>query len=187
MTRPPSLSQAMERGLIDGKETGFHCFSNGTEYEGWAANNCHECAYWPPEGPAGEYCALEAAMLMDWVTPELAQLFDFKEIAIPTKDGIGFPTKSDCRFFKPKEDREDGEWTEPPPPPDPDQFVLLADPTEDAAIIQNAPVPVEVPALERQLSDCVHDSRARGVAGEVPATSATPEGQSSRLPLGGER
>lgn len=146
--RPPNYAEAQKRGLLaTDKEQAIHTFSNGTEGHGWMEDQCCVCAYWPPEGPAGEYCALECAMMLGQVSPELVQLFGFKQRETKYGPRSGWDMSSQtCGFFKEKPDSDDGEWTPPPPPPDPNQLVLLADPTEDAVTIQNAPVQVEVPA-----------------------------------------
>ena len=140
MTRPPNYADALARGLIAKEGDAIHTFSNGTEGYGWMDCYCYECAYYPPDGPAGEYCALECALLLGEVSPDLARLFGFeqREPKYGPRDGWCMGEQS-CRFFKQKEDRGDGEWTPPPPPPDPNQLVLIADPTEDAAVLATSP------------------------------------------------
>jgi len=123
--RIPTLVPAM---MAANETDAIHTFSNGTEGYGWMDANCHLCALYLDEGPAGEYCTFEEAMILNLVTPQMAAHFGW------TPDPE-FPeywnAPEECPH---KKDRpEDGsDWT-PPPEIDPTQLVLLADPTEDAA------------------------------------------------------
>jgi hypothetical protein len=138
MTKPPTFDEAEKRGLLAAHDKGIHTFSNGTDWECWASGNCYnDCRYLDPD-TAGALCAWEAAAMMKMVTPELSALFGIERITIPTSDGIGIPALSDCRFFAPKHD-DNGDEIPIPPDPDPNQLVLFADPTEDAALF-NPPV-----------------------------------------------
>lgn len=136
MKRPPTLADAEARGLLAKK--GIHTFSNGTEWEYWASGNCLSCWFYRLDGDAGEFCAFEAAALLDTVSPELATLFGWKR---HEQYADSWVSPDECTFFK---ERPDGDDDSPPPPPvDPLQLNLLADPTEDAALI----VAVDSPEL----------------------------------------
>jgi hypothetical protein len=91
------------------------------------------------DGTAGEYCAFEAASLLGIVSPELATMFGWiqSETQYGPRDGWDAPKR--CAFFL---KRQDGDDSPPPAPPDPAQLVLLADPTEDAAMIRATTVTV---------------------------------------------
>lgn len=149
MTRPPTMQEAQERGLVVDEKHGIHTFSNGTEWEGWAEGMCLSCWYWDPDC-AGGSCAFEGAALLHGVSPELARLFGFeqKNAEYGPRDGWRI-AEQDCRFFKQRPEKgDDGETPPPPPDPDPRQIVLFADPSEDAAMLtaRNAPLEISEPA-----------------------------------------
>lgn len=135
MTRPPTLDQARKRGLLAAEKHGIHTFSNGTAWDCWASGNCLDCWYWDPD-QAGALCAFEAAAFLGIVSPELAQLFGWIRNAENAQDGerFGWDAPDECRFFRSRTD-DNGDDNPPPPDPDPLQLVLLADPTEDVALL----------------------------------------------------
>jgi hypothetical protein len=139
MTKPPTLIDAEERGLLADDEKGIHTFSNGTEHELWADVNCWECRFYS-EDQAGEHCAFEGAALLGSVSPELARLFGWIESAEYPGE---FDAPESCAFFRERQD-DDGNDIPVPPDPDPRQLVLIADPREDAAMVRQ---PVQVPVL----------------------------------------
>lgn len=148
MSRPPTMDEAEKRGLIADEGKGIHTFSNGTEWDGWASGNClNDCRYFDPDA-AGALCAWECAAFLKMVTPELSELFGIKREWKKASDGIDYPVTTDCRFFRPKHD-DDGKEVPIPPDPDPLQLCLLADPTEDAALITSAPVTADEQTLSR--------------------------------------
>lgn len=139
MSKPITLDEARQRGLLVAGE-GVHTFSNGTDWECWASANCWECSHY--DWDAVGACALEGASQLGIASGALVQLFGWRQHETYRDSWI----KPDvCRFFH---QRRDGENGQPVPPPfvDPAQLVLLADPTEDAAMIQQAPVLKEVTA-----------------------------------------
>lgn len=148
MTKPPTMLQAEERGLVGkpftvhARAQGIHTFSNGSEWDGWASGNCFECWYYDVEC-AGALCAFEAASFLHMVTPDLARLFGWTQRTEEYGPASGWEPPQTCPFFRARAD-DDGDDNPPPPPPDPAQLVLIADPTEDAALITDAPVLVEV-------------------------------------------
>lgn len=119
--------------------------SSGTEGEGFTCNWCDRCLHDRAVRVHQDYangCDILARALM----------FEIEEPGYPAEwqrytDG---PREAFCTAFK--QDDHGDDWT-PPPPPDPAQLVLIADPTEDAATIQNAPVEVEAPVGSAALSD----------------------------------
>ena len=127
---PPTLDEARTRSLI--AEKGIHTFSNGSEWECWADNNCFECRSYDMDQIG--LCAFVDAALMHGVSPALALLFgwtqhaDYPECYEPPKA---------CRFFAHEDSDNDGPRRSQTPPVDPRQLVLLADPTEDAAMIDD--------------------------------------------------
>lgn len=148
MTRPPTLEEAEERGLLTAvKGTDVHTFSNGSEWDDWSSSNCHRCKFFDPD-KAGALCAFEAAAFLHLVTPELASLFGWTQDAQydkPDDHRDGWDAPDSCRFFASRDERNDDERndddeTPPPVPSDPAQLNLLADPTEDAALFASAPV-----------------------------------------------
>jgi hypothetical protein len=152
--RPPTLAEAAMRGLLADDSMGIHTFSNGTEYEGWADGNCWSCWFWD-EDEAGARCAFEAAAFLDQVSPALAALYGWTERSWAwrwlgkEKGQIKVPSytpPSQCPFFRNRTD-SDGDDNAPPPDPDPLQLVLIADPTEDAAMVTNAPSEAQELAL----------------------------------------
>lgn len=147
--RPITLHDAEVRGLLRADGAGIYTFSNGTEWEIWAEGNCFECMYWDYDGPAGKYCAFEAASMLHIATPELAEMFGwlqnpkYANYRAPHDKGercCGWASPDQCACFKQRERDDDGNDLPPPPPPDPLQLVLIADPTEDAAALIDAPV-----------------------------------------------
>lgn len=157
MKRPINLDEAEGRRLLVDDDHGIHTFSNGTDWECWASGNCLKCWYWPPDGPAGEFCAFEAASLLHSVSPELARLFGWAQMEkYATYDAPRDPKGShrhgwikpdECPCFLERPEKGEGGDDDPPPPPrpDPTQLVLIADPTEDASIFANTP---ETPSLQ---------------------------------------
>jgi hypothetical protein len=133
MKKPITIEEAEERKLLALKpRTGIHTFSNGTAGYGWMDCNCFECHYYPMEGPAGELCAFEAAMMAGWVTPELAEMFGWTR---SEKYPDSWHAPRLCPFFKQRPDPDDnGDVPPPPPDPDPLQLVLIVDPSEDIAL-----------------------------------------------------
>lgn len=141
MIPPIGIVEAEERGLLVFlPEKGIHTFSNGDHWDSWASGNCFRCRFYAPNC-AGEDCAFEGAALLGSVSPELARMFGWTESA---KYPGSFREPEQCPFFKERKDSDDTP-TPPPPDPDPAQFVLIADPTEDAAGIREAPAPIGVP------------------------------------------
>lgn len=147
MTRPPTLAEASARALLADAGQGIHTFSNGTEWECWADPNCLTCWHWNPEC-AGEGCAFEGAALLDMVSPDLARLFgwiqdpEYADYVGPSdppgSHRHGWDAPQACPFFRDRTN-DDGGDNPPPPDPDPQQLVLLADPTEDLALVQLSP------------------------------------------------
>jgi hypothetical protein len=131
MRKPPTVAEASEQGLLaDG--AGITTFSNGSEWESWAAHNCETCRHYGRESSGA--CAFESAAFFGAVSPALAVLFGWTEH--PKYPG-SYQAPETCAFH-----REDDDDDRPPAEPtDPRQLVLLADPTEDAAIITNADAP----------------------------------------------
>lgn len=135
--KPPTLEEATGRGLI--VKDGICTFSNGTAWDCWADGNCYECRHYDIDGTAGEMCAFEGAALLGMVSPDLARMFGWTEDAEYPGE---FDEPETCRFFRQRRDENDDTPEPPEDSPDPAQLVLLADPTEDAMHIVNAPVPV---------------------------------------------
>lgn len=127
----PTLNEAEAQGLYAADGKGIHTFSNGTSWHCWADANCYECKRYS-KYVAGEFCAFEGAALLRGVSPALAEMFGW--IQRETKYGplSGWDAPARCRFLLPRNGDDDD--SPPPPPPDPNQLVLIADPTEDAAI-----------------------------------------------------
>jgi hypothetical protein len=69
--------------------------------------------------------------LLGSVSPDLARLFGWIEDAEYPGE---FEAPESCAFFRAKQD-DDGNDIPVPPDPDPSQFVLFADPREDAAML----------------------------------------------------
>lgn len=139
MTRPPTIPEAESRGLLAKSGAGIHTFSNGSSWDYWADANCFECWFWEPDGTAGELCAFEGAALLGMASPDLARMFGWAQHTAEYGERFGWRPPAQCAFFRSRK-RDDGEDNPPPPDPDPTQLVLLADPTEDAAIVTNAAV-----------------------------------------------
>ncbi len=142
MAKPITLNEADERLLttVD-KSVAIHTFSNGSERDGWASGNCHACKFYDPD-VMGAKCAFEGASFLGMVTPELAELFGWEQDPKwdePTDHRHGWNYPKACPFFRDRKDDSDNEGPRAPDP-DPNQLVLLADPTEDAARILNAPI-----------------------------------------------
>ena len=135
---PPTMDEARKRGLLITNGKAAHTFSHGTEWDLWADRNCYACAHYN-ESKMGA-CALEGAALLHLASPALLELFGWTRDA-QYPESFDYPEV--CGFFR---QRDTDEGTQSPPPfVDPSQMVLLADPTEDAAYITNAPIEVEVP------------------------------------------
>jgi hypothetical protein len=137
---PPTLEQAITRGLTVDEKHGIYTFSNGTDWECWASGNCFACWHWD-EDCAGRRCAFEGAALLSMVSPELARMFGWtrneagaaewcKERNEPDDLRQWWDEPNQCAFFRSRTDDHGGD-NPPPPEPDPLQLVLLADPTED--------------------------------------------------------
>jgi hypothetical protein len=141
MTAHLTMAAAAKLGLLAPFETGIHSFSNGSEWDCWADRNCYRCTHYlvDPNRP-DDSCALEGAAMFRRLSPALARWFGWTES--PDYPG-SFHYPRECPLRKSPDDNDD---RPAPPPPDPAQLVLLADPTEDAALIQNAPV-VELPSV----------------------------------------
>ena len=147
MKNPPTLVDAADILAASGKGVGT--FSNGADWEYWADRNCHECRFYKADGKAGELCAFEAAAFIGIVSPELAKLFGWlKDEKWPDPDGWGPPEQ--CAFFRNREDKDEEGEASPAPFVDPAQLVLLADPSEDASMLANAPTTDEVLASVSQ-------------------------------------
>lgn len=133
-----TMAAAGKLGLIAEFEKGIHTFSNGSEWDCWSAHNCDRCRHLitDPDKP-DEACALECSAMLQQVSPDLARWFGWTE-----SEGYpgSFDYPRDCPHLKRKDDHDGDSETAPPPFTDPAQLVLIADPTEDAAIIQNAPI-----------------------------------------------
>jgi hypothetical protein len=137
--KPITIEEAEERHLLtDDKKKAVHTFSNGSEADCWLSNNCYECWFYPPEGPAGDLCAFEAAAFIGMVTPELARMFGWiqdMKYDKPDDHRFSWDPPEQCPFFQQRPDKgDDGDTPPPPPDPDPDQIVLIVDPTEDLAL-----------------------------------------------------
>jgi hypothetical protein len=131
------MAQAEKRGLI--VKDGIHTFSNGTEWECWASGNCFDC--WHYDAKEMGACAFEGAALMSAVSPDLARFFGWTQDAkwdTPDDHRHGWDSPDQCACFRERTD-DDGNDNPPPPEPDPTQLVLLADPTEDAALARLMP------------------------------------------------
>ncbi len=132
--KPPTLDEAMARGLI--VEKGIHTFSNGSEWECWAGSNCDACRHYDMERIGR--CAFEGAALMHSVSPALALLFGWSQ---HTEYPECYEPPQSCRFFADGDSDEDGPRRRATPV-DPRQLVLLADPSEDAAMIDDASITI---------------------------------------------
>jgi hypothetical protein len=148
--KPISIVEAERRHLLALEpRTGIHTFSNSDDGLGWYEPNCMSCWFYPPDGPAGESCAMEAALMTGWVTPELAELFGWVQDEKyrdyePPHRRHGWKPPWPCPFFHERPDKgDDGEDIPPPPDPDPLQLVLITDPTEDIALPHHIPEPRE--------------------------------------------
>lgn len=144
MSAPPTVKQGYARKLI--AEPGIHTFPNGSSWEDWADANCYRCRHWNDDGVGR--CAFEYAAFVGQASPALAQLFGWTQD--PKWDRaddhtIGWSAPDSCAFFLNRDERG-GDRPRRTKPQNPRQLVLIADPTEDAAILTNAPVPVEVMA-----------------------------------------
>ena len=134
MRKPIDLDDAYEMDLVTEPRKGVHTFSNGSEWDSWSTNNCSRCKFYDRD-MMGAQCAFEGAAFMHIASPDLVRMFGWTEDAeFPGH----FNRPETCSFFKDKDDRD--EDRPPAPPVDPRQLVLIADPTEDAAIITAAPV-----------------------------------------------
>ncbi len=139
MANPPTLDEAQERGLLTDDSQGIHTFSNGDQWDSWSAPNCERCKFFDP-AVAGKFRAFEAAAFMHCASPELARLFGWVQDVKwdePNDHRHGWDAPESCSFFCDRKDDNDDDRP-PVPDPDPNQLVLLADPTEDAAAIVNA-------------------------------------------------
>lgn len=136
--KPPNLAECERRGLVARDKHNVHTFSNGTEWECWASGNCLSCRFYDLGGTAGEHCGFEAASLLHLVSPAMAQLFGWRQNpdyatyqgpSDPVPGRHGWDAPESCRFFL---DRTDDHGEERPMPvdPDPNQLVLIVDPTE---------------------------------------------------------
>lgn len=138
MRKPLTVAEAKAQNLL--AEKGIYTFSNGSEWEGWAEGNCMECRWY--DWDAMGACAFEASVMFRAVSPALAVLFGWTE----REHSPGwYDAPEQCAFFA----QQRGDDDDTPPnttPADPRQLVLLADPTEDAAIITHATAeaPMEV-------------------------------------------
>jgi hypothetical protein len=144
MTAHLTMAAAAKLGLLAEFEKGIHTFSNGSEWDSWASQNCYRCQHYiaEPDKP-DEGCALEFSAMLQQVSPELARWFGWVE-SERYAGSFHYPRR--CPHFRLKDDRDEDREFSPAPDPDPAQLVLIADPTEDAALIQNAPV-VELPPV----------------------------------------
>ena len=145
MKRPLTMADVESKypALLAGKDEAIHTFSNGTDGYGWMECNCFDCRFYEHEGNAGEYCAFEAAAMLDMVTPEMARLFGWTQHTTEYGPLSGWRPPQQCAFFHERPENDDDD-SAPPPPPDPYQLVLIADPTE---ILGQITVPRDVPAL----------------------------------------
>lgn len=129
--------------------------SNGTEGEGFTGHWCDRCLRDRAVRVHQDYengCDILARALMF--------RGDDPNYPVEWQQYTDEPWEAFCTAFI--EDDHDDDW-ESPAPPDPNQFVLLADPTEDAATIQSAPVEIEE-AVGVTLSDYGDTSTAAGLA-----------------------
>lgn len=160
MTAHLTMAAAAKLGLLAEFEKGIHTFSNGSEWECWSSHNCDRCRHCvtDPDKP-DEACALEFGAMLGQVSPALAQLFGWTE-----SEGYpgSFDYPRDCPHLKRKDERDEDEDRPAPPPPDPRQLVLIADPTEDAAVIQNAPIEVREFAAVSAAAPLARVMTARG-------------------------
>lgn len=99
MTRPPTMVQAEERGLLAADGHDVHTFSNGSEWDGWASGNCHRCRFYDPDA-AGTLCAFECAAFLQCVSPELAALFGWEQRETQYGPRDGWQAPASCRFFR---------------------------------------------------------------------------------------
>jgi hypothetical protein len=130
MRNPLTFNEAKARGLLMPK--GIHTFSSGSEWDGWASDNCFDCWHFDPD-VAGAKCAFESAAFLGMVTPDLARMFGWIQATEQYGPLSGWRSPETCAFFRARTD-DDGEDNPPPPEPDPRQLVLIADPTEDLAL-----------------------------------------------------
>lgn len=136
---PPTLEKATRMLAKPGED--IHTFCNGSHWEGWASHNCFECR-WYDWDAAGASCAFEGAALLGVVSPELAEMFGWVQKATQYGPRDGWEEPEQCAFFREKPDSDEDD-RERPTEPDPDQIVLIADPTEDIARVADAPIPAE--------------------------------------------
>jgi hypothetical protein len=123
VSKPPALHEiALAK---DGEN--IHTFSNGTEWEMWAHNNCLTCRWYELDGAAGEYCGFEGAALLGAVTPEVASLFGWTQSSTEWGPYHGWDAPESCRFHRDKED-DNGEPVDPRVPDIcPETLSLFAD------------------------------------------------------------
>jgi hypothetical protein len=140
MSRPPTLGEASERGLVAAQGEDVHTFSNGSEWEMWSEPNCERCKHFDKDA-MGAACAFEACAFLHCVSPELATLFGWKQTTTEYGPRDGWEPPQTCAFFADR-NTDDGDSKPRPTPHDPAQLVLLADPTEDFAL---AKLPKEEP------------------------------------------
>jgi len=108
MKKPPAMVD-----VVLAKECeGVHTFSNGTDWDLWAEQNCFTCRWYDLEGVVGEFCAFEGAALLHMVTPELAALFGWQQTT--PEYGLRFAWKAPrtCAFWTDKTD-DNGEMVDP--------------------------------------------------------------------------
>jgi hypothetical protein len=97
-----------------------------TEQDILADSNCLECKYYDLEGVAGEMCAFEGAMMIDMVSPVLAQMFGWAQTETEYGPRDGWEEPEQCAFFAARSD-DDGERTPRPKPICPATLSLFAD------------------------------------------------------------
>jgi hypothetical protein len=113
--------------------------SNGTEGEGFICHWCMRCLHDRAVRISEDYangCVILASSLAFAIGDP-----NYPTEWVQDEDG----NNPRCKAFI--EDTHGDDW-EPPPPPDPSQLVLIADPTEDAQVFNDAPTP----ALEETLA-----------------------------------
>jgi hypothetical protein len=106
MRAPPTLAQAKRiTGLLVPEKLGIYTFSNASEWDAWAEDNCHACMHYAIEGPAGLHCAFEAAAMLGTVSPSLALLFGWTqnpEWDKPDDHRQGWTAPPQCSYFSPR-------------------------------------------------------------------------------------
>jgi hypothetical protein len=139
--KPPTLAEAEDRGLL--ASPGVSTFSNGSAWHSWAdrPGACFTCRFYDAN-ELGAACAFEGAAFLHMCSAELRAMFGWLK---HPEHGYHVPPQQ-CPFWRSRTSDGDTDDRPPPPEPDPHQLVLIADPTEDAALLVATPEPVLVGA-----------------------------------------